>query len=470
MIETIWQTILYFFSMFVVVYTMGVSLFYLVMILFAALSMFREHKLNSYLAHKELNEITYTKPVSILIPAYNEELGVIGSVRSLLSLTYPQIEVIVINDGSTDSTLEKMVDHFQMVQVNPEMRQLLHTKPVRAVYQSELLPNLYMIDKENGGKADSLNAGINLAHYSHFCSIDGDSILERDSLIKVMKPIIDSNDDVIASGGTVRIANGSDIQMGVVQNIKLSSKPLVIYQIVEYIRAFLIGRIGLSRHNLLLIISGAFGVFSKEWVVEAGGYSANTLGEDMELVVRLQRIIKEKKLNKRIVFVPDPVCWTEAPETMRDLRRQRNRWHRGLLESLSAHRRMFLNPRYGPIGMVSIPYFWIVEFLGPVVELGGYIFIIISFILGNLYYEFAVLLLLVLILYGSIISLLAMQLEQWNLRKYSSYKDVLKLYFYSLTEIIWYRPLTVIWRVEGIIQFFFRKRSWGEMKRKGLSS
>ena len=229
------------------------------------------------------------------------------------------------------------------------------------------------------------------------------------------------------------------------------------------------GRIGLSRHNLLLIISGAFGVFSKQWVIKAGGYQTNTVGEDMELVVRIHRIIKESKANKRIVYVPDPVCWTEVPEDIKFLRRQRRRWHRGLFESLWNHRKLTFNPKYGSIGMISFPYFWLIEFLGPIVEILGYLYTVIAIFFGGIYLEFAILIFLLSCIYGSIFSMAAVLLEEWSLRKYPKVSHLLKLFFFSLTESLWYRPMTVFWRCEGIWQLIKGEKSWGDMSRKGVS-
>ncbi|WP_213524905.1 glycosyltransferase [Paenibacillus sp. J31TS4] len=444
--------------------------FYLFLLVVSLVQLRRSYKLDENEPYEELLEISYTKPVSILVPAYNEEAGIYGSVRSLLSINYPEFEVIVINDGSSDGTLQTMIDRFQMVPVRKVIREQIATEPVRAVYQSRLHDNLFLIDKLNGGKADALNAGINLSRYPYFCSLDGDSVLERGAFLKVIKPILDSNEDIIASGGSIRIANGCRIESGEIAEVGLSDKPLVIMQEIEYLRAFLMGRVGLSRHNLLLIVSGAFGVFAKYWVVEAGGYKKNTVGEDMELVVRLHRMIKERKLNKRIVYVPDPVCWTEAPESMKYLRRQRNRWHRGLWESLWAHRKMIGNPKYGSIGLVSLPYFLFLELLGPVVEAAAYLLMLLSFILGGTYLEFALILLALSILYGSVLSIGAVVLEEWSLQKYPRVRDVLSLFFFALTESLWYRPLTVWWRVEGLWQLIRGKRGWGDMKRKGVSA
>ncbi|TDK58444.1 glycosyltransferase family 2 protein [Bacillus salipaludis] len=297
----------------------------------------------------------YSKPVSIIVPAYNEEVGIVQSVRSLLSINYPSLEIIVVNDGSTDMTLQKMIEHYDMKEIKKVIRKQVETKRIKTIYQSSIISNLFLIHKENGGKADALNVGPNFSHYPYFCSLDGDSALEPDAFLKVMKPIIDSNEEVIASGGSVRIANGCKIRNGHIIKIGLSEKPLVVMQIIEYLRAFLMGRIGLSRHNLLLIISGAFGVFSKHWVIEAGGYKTDTVGEDMELVVRIHRMVKERGLKKKIVYVPDPVCWTEVPESISILRRQRRRWHRGLFESLWTHRKLTFNFVKGETNWMEYP-------------------------------------------------------------------------------------------------------------------
>jgi cellulose synthase/poly-beta-1,6-N-acetylglucosamine synthase-like glycosyltransferase len=443
--------------------------FYSVIMVISFFQLRKGYQLDRVQAFEDYADEFYTKPVSIIVPAYNEEAGIIQSVRSLLSVNYPTFEVIVVNDGSTDQTLAKVIEHYDMKEIKKVIRKQVDTKPIGRIYQSDILSNLFLIDKENGGKADALNVGLNFSHYPYFCSLDGDSVLEQDAFLKVMKPIIDSNEEVIASGGSVRIANGCQIKNGHIQKIGLSNKPLVVMQIIEYLRAFLMGRIGLSRHNLLLIISGAFGVFSKHWVITAGGYKTDTVGEDMELVVRIHRLLKEKKIKKKIVYVPDPVCWTEVPEDMTFLRRQRRRWHRGLLESLWTHRKITFNPKYGSIGLVSFPYFWIVEFFGPVIEFLGYLFMILCLFLGGSYIEFAILLFLLSCLYGSVFSMTSVLLEEWSLTKYPKVSDIMKLFLYSLTETIWYRPLTVYWRCEGIWQMIIGDRSWGEMKRKGVS-
>ncbi|MDR7855225.1 glycosyltransferase [Tissierella sp.] len=458
-----------FFGGFILVYMIVTITAYGIMLIIAFIDLRKQYKLDKRELDENYIDVFYTKPLSIIVAAYNEEVGIVDSVLSLLSLRYPQTELIIVNDGSTDQTQQILIERFQMKSISKVVKEQIKTKAIVQIFRSEIHHNLFLIEKENGGKADALNAGINLSRFPYFCSIDGDSILDEKSLLRVMEPIIMSNGEVIAAGGNVRIANGIDVQLGSVYGKKLSNNPLVVMQTIEYIRAFMMGRIALGKFNLILIISGAFSVFSKKWVVEVGGYATDTIGEDMELVVRLHRFLKEKKLKKKIQFVPDPVCWTEAPENLGDLRRQRRRWHQGLIESLWKHKRMTLNPKYGKIGMIAFPYFLFVECFGPIIELGGYIYIVTSFFLGSIYYEFSILLTLLFVLYGSILSAFSILLESWSMNTYTSIKDFVKLILMSLTETFWYRPLSLIWRCEGFVQSILRRKDWGKMKRVGLS-
>ncbi|WP_368505010.1 glycosyltransferase [Alkalihalophilus sp. As8PL] len=467
--DNLFSSIMWFFGWTITIYMLIVIGFYTFLLGLSLFQIRKEHRLDKQESHDDYLQDDFVKPVSILVPAFNEEAGVIESVRSLVSLKYPETEIIVVNDGSTDQTLSVIIEEFHMEKIDKVIRKQLECEEIRGVYQSAILPHLLLVDKVNGGKADALNAGINVSKYPYFCSIDGDSILENDSLLKVMKPIIHSDGEVIASGGSIRIANGCEIELGSVLKVGLSRNPLVVMQVIEYLRAFLMGRVGLSRHNMLLIISGAFSVFSKKWAIEAGGYSKHTVGEDMELVVRIHGLIRKRKLKKRIEFVADPVCWTEAPDTLKTLQRQRSRWHRGLLESLWTHKNMTLNPRYGLVGTVAFPYFWFVELIGPIVELGGYLFVLLSFFLGEMYVEMAILLLLLMVVYGSLFSMMSVLLEVWSMNQYPRVRDVMKLYFYSMLESFWYRPLTVIWRCEGILQWLVKYRGWDKNERKGIS-
>ncbi|PXW80907.1 cellulose synthase/poly-beta-1,6-N-acetylglucosamine synthase-like glycosyltransferase [Pseudogracilibacillus auburnensis] len=463
-----WSLILEVGSLIIVIFMFFIITIYGIMLIVSLFQMRRNHSFGNNKPYEKFLKSSFIKPVSILVPAYNESIGIYGSVRSLLNIEYPEYEIIIINDGSTDNTLEKVLERFQCYKVQRVIRRQLETKEIKAIYQSSIYENLIVIDKWNGGKADALNAGINVAQYPYIGSLDADSIIEKHAFLKVVKPMMESNYHVIASGGSVRVANGSLIENGEVMETKLSKKPIVLMQVIEYLRAFLIGRIGLSHSNLLLIVSGAFGVFDKKWVVRAGGY-ADTIGEDMELIVRLHRMIKEQKLHKKIIFVPDSVCWTEVPESIKYLRKQRKRWQKGLFESIWRHRTLLFNPKYGSIGMISMPYYFLIEFLSPIIELAGYMLVIISIFTGDIYVEIALTFLFLSIIYGTIYSMVSVLLEEWSMDRYPNTNQFIRIFFWSLTESFWYRPLTVIWRMEGMFELIFGNREWGEMDRKGVS-
>lgn len=450
------------------IYMIFVITVYTLMLIIAFLHLKKDRKLDKQLEEKLNLKAVYSKPVSIIVPAYNEEIGIISTIQSLLTLEYPQYEILVVNDGSKDATLQTVIDAFQMEPVFQTVQNQLPSKEIKGVYRSKLHYNISLVDKENGGKADALNAGINVSKYPYFCSIDGDSILSSKSLLQVMKPIVASNGRVIAAGGSVRIANGSDIQFGSVLNSVVPNNPIVVMQIIEYLRAFYMGRIALSRFNLLLIISGAFSVFSKEYTVKVGGYNKDTIGEDMELVVRLHQYLLRNKIKKSIEFISDPVCWTEAPENLKDLKTQRRRWHQGLISSLMLNRGMLFNPKYKQIGLISVPYFVFIELIGPVIELLGYLYVILSFAVGNIYLESAVILAVLFLIYSTVISMFAILLEAWSMSTYPRIRDAVKLLLYSLSEVFWFRPLMVIFRLQGIWRFIRGKNEWGSLTRSGL--
>jgi cellulose synthase/poly-beta-1,6-N-acetylglucosamine synthase-like glycosyltransferase len=407
-------------------------------------------------------------PISVLVPAYNEEETIVDNIKSLLSLNYPTFEVVVINDGSKDRTLAKVIEAYNLKLINQPVRARIKTKEIRGIYKNLELPNLVVIDKENGGKADALNVGINVSRYPIFTSLDADSILESDSLVRVTMPFIEKR-DTIAVGGIVRIANGSTIKGGTIKNIGLPKSRVAMFQIIEYLRAFLTGRMGWDSMGALLIISGAFGAFKKSEVIEVGGYTVGTIGEDMELVVKLHEYMRKNKKKYSLKFIPDPVCWTQAPERLKDLRSQRRRWQIGLMDSLFKHKRLLFNPRYGAIGLIAAPYFWIFEMLGPVIEIIGYILVPLSYIVGILNVRFFLLFLAASILYGVILSIGAILLEEYTFNKYPSIKQLMRLTLYGILENFGYRQLTVLYRIEGIIKFRKQRHTWGKIKRKSFN-
>ncbi len=426
---------------------------------------------NSFGNLRLLVQSELTPPVSILAPAYNEEPTVVESVKSLLKLNYGKYEVVVINDGSKDGTLERLITEFQMYPSRQVYRGLLQGKPVRGIYKSHkpAYRNLVVVDKENGGKADALNVGINVAEFEYVCAIDADSLLEEDSLQKVVKPFLE-DETMVAVGGIVRIANGCKVVNGRVVKVGLSNKLFPIIQVVEYFRAFLSGRMIWHGVNGLLIISGAFGMFKRSAVIEVGGYRHDTVGEDMELVVRLHRRMREWKRPYRIAFVPDPVCWTEAPETRQMLGRQRNRWHRGLLDTMLLHKKMFLNPKYGVIGLAAMPYFVIVELFGPLIEFLGYLILVVMIAMNILNLEMMILFFIVALFYGVMYSVGAVLLEEVSFQRYPKPSDLALLLSIGVIENFGYRQMTMWWRVKGFWDYFRGKKSWGTMQRKGFAA
>jgi cellulose synthase/poly-beta-1,6-N-acetylglucosamine synthase-like glycosyltransferase len=409
-----------------------------------------------------------TPGISVVVPAYNEETTIIESVRGMLLLNYPQFEVIVVNDGSRDRTLAVLIEAFHLLPAPVAYEQPVKTAPVRGEYRSLEHPELVVIDKENGGKADAINAGLNAAHLPLVCVVDADSILEEHALTRAVLPFIE-DPATIAAGGIIRIANGCRVESGRVTKVGLPTNVLALFQVTEYLRAFLAGRVAQSAMNGLLIISGAFGIFRREVVLEARGFRSDTIGEDMELVTRLHRIYRDAKRPYRIVFQPDPVCWTEAPETVRILANQRDRWQRGTWQVMSYHcPAMIGRPRYGAVGLFAMPYYLIFETLGPLVEVSGYVFTLLAVAFGLLNVVFAELLFLTAVVYGTMISLAAVLLEEISYRRYPRLLDLLKLAAFGVIENFGYRQLTSWWRLRGTIAFFRKQHGWGQMTRKGF--
>lgn len=407
-------------------------------------------------------------PVTLIAPAYNEEAGCVESVRAFLSLSYPDVQILVVNDGSKDATLARLIEAFDLVPAPRVPTAPIPSAPIREMYRSRRHPNLLVLDKENGGKADALNAGLAHCRTPLFCAMDADTLLERDALLRVVRPFIEDA-DTVAVGGIIRIVNGCRVRDGEVVEVGLPDNLLARFQVLEYLRAFLAGRMGWDALDATLIISGAFGLFRRSAVVSVGGYATDTVGEDMELVVRLHRVLRERGERYAIRFVPDPVAWTECPETLRVLGRQRDRWQRGLAQSLMRHRRMLLNPRYGRVGMIAYPFFFFLEMLGPLVELAGWVSLPILLASGRVDLLFATSFLAVSVGLGMVLSVLAVALEELSFRRYPRRSDLFRLFGLGLLENVGYRQLQSWWRLKGLWSAVRGSEAWGAMERKGFS-
>jgi cellulose synthase/poly-beta-1,6-N-acetylglucosamine synthase-like glycosyltransferase len=412
-----------------------------------------------------------TPPITMLMPARNEEKSVCVAVRNLLDLDYPALEMIVINDGSTDKTLECLQKEFQLRSVKAVYIAEILTAPVRRLYRSAVAPNLLVIDKDSGGsKADAVNAGLNAASSPYICVVDADSILERDSLLRIMTPVLADPKRVVAVGGIVRVLNGSEINDGRMGRVRLPRKSIEVLQVIEYLRAFLIGREAWGRQNMLMIISGAFGVFRTDLVRLIGGYRSHAVGEDIDLVTRLHRHLRDHGEEYEIQFVPDPVCWTEAPSDLKSLRSQRARWQKGLLDVLWPQRGMLFKLRYGRVGFVALPYLWLFELFAPVVEVAGILTILLAACTGSLSHEFLLEFLIFGYAFATVISIGSVLLEELTYKRYNDWYDVFRLISYCFIEHFPYRQLQMIWRLQGMWQYLRGDIAWGVLRRDGLQS
>jgi cellulose synthase/poly-beta-1,6-N-acetylglucosamine synthase-like glycosyltransferase len=408
-------------------------------------------------------------PISLLVPAHNEEKTIVESVDSLLALDYPEIEIVVANDGSSDGTLEALRERYQLLETDMVYVQDVPCQPVRAIYMSQVEPRLLVVDKEAGGsKADAINAALNIASSPYVCVVDADSILEPDALLRIMVPIFADPARVVAAGGIVRVLNGSRIENGRMTDVRLPRRPAEVIQVVEYLRSFLIGREGWAFFNMLTIISGAFGVFRRDLVRTVGGYRSGAIGEDLDLVTRLHRLLRERKSDYQIAFVPDPVCWTEVPSDLRSLGRQRARWQKGLLDVLWPNRDMLFRPKYGRIGAIALPYLWVWELFAPLIEAAGLVTIVAAACLGALSREFLIQFLIFGYVFATMISIGSVLLEEITYRRYSRWQDVARLIRYCFLEHFPFRQLHLWWRLRGVVEYLRGDVAWKPMRRVGF--
>ena len=407
--------------------------------------------------------------ISLMVPAFNEDRTIVNSIRSLLNLNYPEFEVIVVNDGSSDNTLAVLAAEFDLTPIRRSYRVAVPCAAIRGLYAAERQPRLIVIDKINGGKADALNAAINIARSPLVCTIDADSLLDPGALLRAVQPFMEDPERVIAVGGSINIANGCRIENGQIIRVRLPRNILAMFQTVEYLRAFLMARLAWSQINSLTIISGAFGLFDRNALLEVGGYSQNTVGEDMELVIKLHRWFRDHKRPYRIAFIADPLCWTEAPERLGDLSRQRQRWQRGALETFAKHAGMMLHRRYGRVAALGLSQILLTDVLGPHVELLGYVAIPILAWLGLISWWYFGAFLCVSVGFGVALSVAGLVLEQAHTRRGGRPADLLILLIFAFLENLGYRQLSNIWRVQGTWQYLTGVKAWGSMYRRGFA-
>lgn len=446
---------------------------YLTLMVFSALALRKYLRKNSYVDYNSIITSPIAPTLSIIAPAFNESASIIDNVRTLLSLYYNNYEIVVVNDGSTDDTMQKMIDTYELEKVNYYFDYRLPCERIKGVYKSKnrSFKKLVVIDKRNGGKADALNAGLNVTKNDLVVSIDADSIMEQDALLKLVKPFLEQKEKkVIGAGGVIRIANSCEISGGHIRKIHLPKEWLPRAQVLEYTRAFLMGRMAWSELGGLLLISGALGMFDREIVIQAGGYSTNTVGEDMELVVRIRRYMADRNIPYKVEYIPDPLCWTEVPSSLKVLARQRSRWTRGTMETLYTHRKLFFNKKYGSLGMLGYPYWLFFEWLAPIVEFIGIVVFIVLAILGKLNVPFFLLLLGFVYFFAVSLSIWSVLFEEVTFHKYEKRRDVLKLMLTAFLEPFIFHPVVLVMTIKGNIDKLLKKNTWGKMDRNGFGA
>lgn len=460
------------FEIFSAFYSVSYVLIYLILALLSYLAI-KNYYNSKYYLHKDiLIKSNHTLGVSVIAPAYNEAATIVYNVKSLLSQDYPKFEIIIINDGSTDDTLQKLIDEFSLVKVNFFYQEKIKTQPVKCHYKSSnpVYAKLLIIDKENGkSKADASNAGINSAKYSLFICTDVDCILRKDTIVMLTKPFIENTRKVIATGAAIRISNSCEFKDGMLYKSHYPDNFFARFQELEYIRSFLFGRMAWSKTNCLLLVSGGLGMFDKQTVIDAGGYWHQSLGEDMELITRMRKLMHERKEDFLIKYIPESLCWTEVPSDKTVFLRQRVRWARGLVQTLYLHKKMFLNPKYGKTGLIVMPHYFLFEFFVPILEVLGLIVLALDIIFFTVNYEFLLIVSVFIYFFYTAITLISIYLDQLLYKQYASISELSTLILMVFLEPFLYHPINVYASLKGYIHFLTNKeKKWGTMTRKGF--
>lgn len=474
MINNFTYQIIHYYEIFISFFTITYISFYVFLSVLSYFAILKHLKYQKYISEDILTRSNHILGVSVVAPAFNEGVSIVYNVKSLLSLTYPKYEIIIVNDGSTDDTLTKLITEFELVKIDFYYQEKIVTRPVRGHYKSTnpIYSKLMVVDKENGkSKADGSNAGINSSQYPLFLCTDVDCILKRDTILKLAKPFMENETRVIATGAGIRISNSCEVKDGFLHKVHFPKDWYPRFQELEYVRSFLFGRMAWSQINGLLLVSGGLGMFDKEIVIKVGGYWHKSLGEDMELITRMRKHMHENKEKFLIKYIPESLCWTEVPETREVLLRQRTRWARGLVQTLFLHRKMFFNPKYGKTAFLILPFFFVFEFLVPIFELFGIIALFIGLFNQSVNIEYLITIGIFVYIFYLLITLISILIDDLLYKSYANYKELTVLIFMVIIEPFVYHPLNVYASLKGYL-FFFRQteQKWGVMTRKGFAT
>lgn len=448
-----------------VAYLMGYSTFLLLSVIIGSLELYKENKKKQY--HGEI-EHEFFLPVTIIVSAYNEEVTVADTVRSLLMMDYRLYEIVVVDDGSSDKTTQVLIDTFQLLKVERPINRQISCQRESGIYEGVVNGiSITLVQKKNGGKADALNMGINMANFPYFICMDADSVLQKDSLRNIVRPILEE-DNIIAVGGLVRISNCAVLNRGELVEYHMPWNPIVGMQILEYDRSFMASRILMDKYNGNLIISGAFGLFQKETVCNVGGYDASTMGEDMELVVKLHAFCRINKIPYGIRYAPDAICWSQCPSSIGDLRKQRRRWYLGLFQCLLKHRKMFFSAEFGMVGNISFLYYLLYELLSPMIEIFGIFTIVLAYFVNLINVPFMVMFFLIYALYGAILTITAFFARIYTQNIKLSFMDVIKAIYLCVAESVFFRFIQTFTRMTAFIGYKKKRNAWGHIKRQKI--
>lgn len=461
-----WANIIILFNNAIILYSIIILTVFFITTISAGVTMsrkFKESKANFHIFDIISDD---SMPVSILLPAYNEEKVIIDSIFSLTALDDKRIEIIVINDGSTDNTLQKVIDTFEMNETYKSFAKVIKCQDILNIYEGKVRGiSLVLVNKKNGGKADALNAGINISKYPLFIAMDSDCVIKKDALGKIIKPFL-LDKRTIAVGGNVKISNNLKIEAGEAVKENELKGFFLIFQTLEYLRVFLVSRVAWNNINTNLIISGAFGIFKKSKVITVGGYRTDTVGEDMELVMRLNRYHIENRIDYKIQYVPDAYCFTQVPTNFKDFKNQRIRWHVGLMQSLYRHKSVILNPRYRIMGLIGTSYYTFFELFSSIIEIVGYAAIFLAVIFGLFNPWIFLLLISSIFVYSFTVTYSASIVEEYTLSKKKTLREKLILIIFSLFEPLLYRQMCNIIRIYAMIKYNKFKNKWNKVERK----
>lgn len=466
-----WEFLLFFFGYVILGYSLLLIVSYVMLLVFAYQYSFRYRQWSNKYICNMVQSSPFVPGISVVAPAYNEEKTIVDNVRSLLKMDYPNFDVCIVNDGSKDRTLELLIETFEMVEVPFEYVEHVHSAPFKRLFKSinPVYARLMVVDKVNGGtKADAVNAGLNVISNPYFINTDVDCILSKDAMYQCIFPVIQDS-HIIAVSGTMSMSNGASMSNGEIVDLRPSSRPIPLFQDLEYKRSFLVGKMGWSRINAMNNVSGGYGLFSTEVVVNAGGYSSTSFAEDMDMLTRMIAYCCDFNRPYRVVQIPHNCCWTEGPSNIKMLYRQRTRWGRGLIQLMWEHRRLLFNRKYKRLGLISMPYTFLFEFLAPIIETVGLgMTVYLAFTGGISWFSFFVTFLAIYV-FSYMLSTFVVFYDYILGSSYTSRMSYLKLLLAAAFEPIIYHPLIVISSLVGYYRYITRQKAvWVSMERTGM--